>query len=255
MDIAILFVCLSVDCTACSSGRQPNFAALNRGRHLLSTGRPSHWALAHISSWFLCSRYQLRSWLGRASPKWAVLCQVGCKTLTRSVHACIYFDTVGCKFHGGFACRHPQRDRVCVWPRYCDNCIQFVSVSWQISSSAHETRGPFHVSVSELTFILITLPRLFGDGAVVPSVLWRCWLGGRKGIPACKKLSGDEMAWFSVWSEVQMICIWSSWCKCHPIISCSSEIQNDLPFWYRLTQVVLDKRLLKGCYSSSSSSS
>jgi len=30
-----------------SSGRQPNFAALNRGRHLYSTGWPS-WALAHI---------------------------------------------------------------------------------------------------------------------------------------------------------------------------------------------------------------
>jgi len=30
------------------SGRQPNFAALNRGRHLYSAGRPSRWALAHI---------------------------------------------------------------------------------------------------------------------------------------------------------------------------------------------------------------
>ena len=28
------------------------------------------------------------------------------------------------------------------------------------------------------------------------------------------------MAWLSVWSEVQMICIWSSWCHCRPIISC-----------------------------------
>jgi len=37
-----------------SSGRQPNFAALNRGRHLHSAGRPSRWALAHISS-FVCS--------------------------------------------------------------------------------------------------------------------------------------------------------------------------------------------------------
>ena len=34
-----------------SSGRQSNFAALNRGRHLHSAGRPSRWALAHISSW------------------------------------------------------------------------------------------------------------------------------------------------------------------------------------------------------------
>ena len=32
------------------SGRQPNFAALNRGRHLYSAWRPSRWALAHISS-------------------------------------------------------------------------------------------------------------------------------------------------------------------------------------------------------------
>ena len=39
-------------CMALSNGRQPNFAALNRGRHLYSAGRPSHWALAHISSFF-----------------------------------------------------------------------------------------------------------------------------------------------------------------------------------------------------------
>ena len=35
-------------CMASSSGRQPNFAALNRGRHICSAGRPSGWALAHI---------------------------------------------------------------------------------------------------------------------------------------------------------------------------------------------------------------
>jgi len=35
-------------CTASSSGRQPNFAALKRGRHLCSAGRSSRWALAHI---------------------------------------------------------------------------------------------------------------------------------------------------------------------------------------------------------------
>ena len=37
-------------CTAYSSGRQPNFAVLSRGRHLCLAGRPSCWALAHISS-------------------------------------------------------------------------------------------------------------------------------------------------------------------------------------------------------------
>ena len=47
-----------------------------------------------------------------------------------------------------------------------------------------------------------------------------------------------------------MICIWSSWCHCHLIIFCSSKMQNGLPFWCRLTQVVLEKRPLNGCSSS-----
>ena len=45
----------SVTARHSSSGRQPNFAALNRGRHLRSTGRPSPWALAHISSYIFIS--------------------------------------------------------------------------------------------------------------------------------------------------------------------------------------------------------
>jgi len=39
----------SVTARHSSSGREPNFAALNRGRHLYSAGRPSGWALTHIS--------------------------------------------------------------------------------------------------------------------------------------------------------------------------------------------------------------
>jgi len=49
---------------------------------------------------------------------------------------------------------------------------------------------------------------------------------------------------FSVWSEEQMICIWFSWCHCYPIISCFIKIQNGLPFWCQLTQVVLERRPL-----------
>jgi len=48
----------------------------------------------------------------------------------------------------------------------------------------------------------------------MPSVLWCCWMGGRKGIqPACKKQSDGVLAWLPVWGEVQ-ICIWLSWCHC-----------------------------------------
>jgi len=37
--------------------------------------------------------------------------------------------------------------------------------------------------------------------------------------PPCTKLTDDVLAWLglSLWSEVLMSCIWSSWCHCHPI--------------------------------------
>ena len=38
----------SVTALHSGNGREPNFAALNRGRHLYSAERPSRWALAHI---------------------------------------------------------------------------------------------------------------------------------------------------------------------------------------------------------------
>jgi len=41
----------SVTARHSSSGRQPNFAALNKGRHLYLAGRPSRWAFAQISSY------------------------------------------------------------------------------------------------------------------------------------------------------------------------------------------------------------
>ena len=78
-----------------------------------------------------------------------------------------------------------------------------------------------------------------------PSVLWRCWLGGRKGIRPVKKLSGGVLAWLSVWSEVQT-CIWPSWCHCHSVSLASVKSRLVLPFWYRPTRAVLDKGPLNG---------
>jgi len=56
----------------------------------------------------------------------------------------------------------------------------------------------------------------YDSWVVGPSVLWRCWLGSRKGIRPVKQLSGGVLAWLSVWGEVQ-ICIWPSWCHCHSL--------------------------------------
>jgi len=78
----------------------------------------------------------------------------------------------------------------------------------------------------------------------VPSLLWCCWLGGRKGIRPVIKLSGGMPAWLCGWVKVQ-ICIQPSWCHCHSLSF--APVNPDwfyLPgftFWCRLTCIVLDK--------------
>jgi len=51
----------------------------------------------------------------------------------------------------------------------------------------------------QLVFTFIALSLLFGH---------------QEELPVCKKI---EVLALSVWSKVQMLCIWSSWCHCHPI--------------------------------------
>jgi len=70
-------------------------------------------------------------------------------------------------------------------------------------------------------------------------------VGRQEGHPACKNLSGGVLAWLSVWSEVQT-CIWPSWCHCQSLSLAPIKSRLVLPFWYRLSRVVLDKRPLNG---------
>jgi len=51
------------------------------------------------------------------------------------------------------------------------------------------------------------------------------WASGRAS--GLQKLCDEVLAWLSVWSEVQMICIWSSW---RHIISGFIKLQNGLIF-------------------------
>ena len=87
---------------------------------------------------------------------------------------------------------------------------------------------------------------MFCEKKLLPSVLWHCSLGGRKGIQPVKKLSGGVLAWLSVWSEV-LTCIWPSWCHCHSLSLASVKSRLVLPFCYRLTWVVPEKGPLNGC--------
>ena len=66
-------------------------------------------------------------------------------------------------------------------------------------------------------------------------------VGQQEGHPACKNLIGGVLAWLSVCCEVHA-CIWPSWCNCHSLSLASVKPRLVLPFWYRLSWVVPDKR-------------
>ena len=88
-------------------------------------------------------------------------------------------------------------------------------------------------------------------------VYWHYFLGVGKGIRPVK------IDWWGVGvviclERIQIVCMCSSWCHCHPktrsLSLASFKSRLVLLFWYWLTQVVLEKRLLNGCSSFSSSS-
>jgi len=77
------------------------------------------------------------------------------------------------------------------------------------------------------------------------SVLWHCWLGGRKGIRPVKN--------FEWWGAGMVICLERGaglhMAQLMPLpltVSCFSKIRLVLPFWYQLTWVVLYKGPLNG---------
>ena len=79
----------------------------------------------------------------------------------------------------------------------------------------------------------------------MPSVLWRCWLGGRKGTRPVKNewWGAGMVSCLERCADLQMA-------QLLPLpltVSCFSKIKIGLPFWYRLTRVVLDKGPLNGC--------
>jgi len=87
------------------------------------------------------------------------------------------------------------------------------------------------------------MPKTMNFRTVVTiTVLWRCWLGGRKDIRPVKHCGG-VLVWLFVCGEVQ-ICI--SYGPANPTATHYLMLQKSrlvlvLPFWYRLTRVVPDK--------------
>ena len=57
--------------------------------------------------------------------------------------------------------------------------------------------------------------RLYNSSALAISAL-TLLVGRQEEHLACMKLSDEVSVWLSVCSEVQIVCIWSSWCQCIP---------------------------------------
>jgi len=78
------------------------------------------------------------------------------------------------------------------------------------------------------------------------------WASGRAS--SLQKWSDEVLAWSSVCSEVQTVCIWFSWCLCHPTPA-SLKFRLVLPISHQITQDVLEKRRLNWCSNSCSTTS
>ena len=126
--------------------------------------------------------------------------------------------------------------------------IFFKSVKiWQ--NYDHESVAPFLANpVYWLRVDIVcfpTYPFFFTFSLLMPSVLWRCWLGGRKGIRPVKTewWGAGIIIWLERGANLH------SGCHCHSLSLASVKSRLVLPFWYRLTWVVPDKGPLNGCSS------
>ena len=71
-------------------------------------------------------------------------------------------------------------------------------------------------------------------------------VGRQEGHLACKKLSGEVLAWLSVWSEVQT-CIMAQLMPLPLTVSCFSKIQIGFTYLVLAHPVVPEKGPLNGC--------
>ena len=80
----------------------------------------------------------------------------------------------------------------------------------------------------------------------VPSVLWRCWLGGRRGIRPVKNWA--MRCWRGYLSGARCRLAYAQLMPLPLTVSLASvKSRLVLPFWYRPSRVVLEKGPLNGC--------
>jgi len=80
---------------------------------------------------------------------------------------------------------------------------------------------------------------------LVPSVLWRCWLDGRKGIRPVKKWAVGCWCGYLSGARCRLAYGPADASATHCLAAVKSRLV--LPFWYRLTRIVPEKGPLNAC--------
>ena len=139
--------------------------------------------------------------------------------------------------------------------------MSHISYSWNdYSRNDYQMNAPRNASVPNKCLKRVGLRSGFPSTSLCPRTAFSALalsVGRHEEHPACKKFSDEVLAWLSVCSKVQMICIWSSWCYVPP----PHHFLHQNPYWFNLSGAglppfwcqispgVLEKRPLNGCLS------
>ena len=119
---------------------------------------------------------------------------------------------------------------------------------WGQHLAAEQGMGCFQTKTPEMFYLCCTsnshMHYLLSMVKTLPSVLWCCWLGSRKGIRPVKNWVVG--CWCGCLSGARCR-LADSWCHCHSLSLASVKSRLVLSFWYWLIQAVLDKGELNGC--------
>ena len=148
------------------------------------------------------------------------------------------------QFYGGFTW-----DRI--WWLYKDGCMHQCSsllnclisyYYWGQHLAAEQGMGCFQTKTPEMFYLCCTsnshMHYLLSMVKTLPSVLWCCWLGSRKGIWPVKNWVVGCWCGYLSGTRCRLA---ESWCHCHSLSLASVQSRLVLPFWYRLTWVVPEK--------------
>ena len=170
-----------------------------------------------------------------------------CSELDLQIRDCVWYSCAARAvsvnfFFFTFCCLDEPEKCFSEWQRVPEFCGPLANpVEWS-ECSGGGVGCCYHYRSHFFSFVMIK----YSAFSALTLLVWR-----QEGHPACKKQSGAVLAWLSVFSEMQ-ICILPSWCHCYSLSLAPVKSRLVLHFWYRFTQVVLEKRPLNG-YSCSSS--